>query len=92
MKFFPYLANQLSSQNTQPRTNDELEQHILLFKEELEAIEEDSIRTKKAKTNIQATTIKVKDQTVTKTSVKLVEGDNKRHYCTVIGCKFTAVC
>ena len=92
------LANQLSSQNTK-NANDDLEQLTLVFKEELEAIEQNKPNIlrpakksspKKKATTIQTTTINVKDEESTKIGINVVESEKKIKNCTVLNCNFTA--
>ena len=86
------LANQLSSQNSQSRGGpDDLEQLTLVFKEELDAIEQNQVNLqrstpKKTKKSVTTSTIQIKDHTV-----KILENDKIDHHpCSVIGCKFSA--
>ena len=90
------LANQLSSQNSQPRASDDLDHLTLVFKEELDAIANPELsmqqpktpkKTEKQVAKVQTTSIKTADNQ-TKIAVKLVKGERKIHPCSL--CKFTA--
>ena len=97
------LANQLSSHNSQVRPSDDLDQLTLVFKEELDAIEPDSLQdgtktvklpllarnSPEKKKKVQTTSVKTSDNQ-TKMSVKVVKSTRKMHLCSVIGCKFSS--
>ena len=86
------LANQLSSQNTQPRPNDDLDHLTLVFKEELEAIENAQEQvanfTSNNSTTVQPTTIvskspKKQEKKVKKLQTATVKSSDKTTKVTI---------